>query len=151
MEQDIIIIYKDNDREIWCTSDGSQIEYNKGDSGCEIYVQTNKELEKEYNYFNETLKLSNEQQELLLKYLQKNLDYNLHIHKDITFKDIVIFLQNLDTPLGDLCYDILNDINFPFYDTEKIWEYLNNIRKGKDYLDDPIRRLKTIYSTIERS
>lgn len=68
-----------------------------------------------------------------------------------TLKDTIIFLSNCDSPLGDLCGDILNDKKFPYYSTEKAWEYLNKKRKGKDYLDEPIRRLKTIYSTIENS
>lgn len=65
--------------------------------------------------------------------------------------DVVQFLSWCDTPLGDLCHDILSVDDFPFDNTENAWEYLNNIRIGKDYLDEPIRRLKTIYSTIYKS
>jgi hypothetical protein len=65
--------------------------------------------------------------------------------------DVVKFLSWCDTPLGDLCHDILSVDDFPFDNTENAWEYLNNIRIGKDYLDEPIRRLKTIYSTIYKS
>lgn len=66
-------------------------------------------------------------------------------------KNIIVYLKDIDTPLGNLCGDILEDNNFPFEDIDKAWEYLNNIRKGNDYLDEPIRRLKTIYKTIENS
>lgn len=69
----------------------------------------------------------------------------------VTLKDVVEFLKDIDSPLGDLCYDILKDKNFPFENVESSWRYLNLKRYGKDYLDEPIRRLKTIYSTIVRS
>lgn len=68
-----------------------------------------------------------------------------------SLKDTILFLSNCDTVLGDLCHDILRDEYFPFDNAEEAWEYLNKKRIGKDYLDEPIRRLKTIFSTIYKS
>ncbi len=68
-----------------------------------------------------------------------------------SLKDTILFLSNCDTVLGDLCNDILSDKNFPFDNTDDAWEYLNNIRIGRNHLDEPIRRLKTIFSTIYKS
>ena len=68
-----------------------------------------------------------------------------------SLEQLIKFLSICDTPLGDLCNDIIRDENFPYNDAELAWHYLNSIRIGKDYLDEPIRRLKTIYSTIYKS
>lgn len=79
--------------------------------------------------------------------------YSLNLYNvNISLYDIVKFLKNLDTPLGDLCSDIIKDENFPFDNIELAWIYLNNIKNSKgNYLDEPIRRLKTVYSTIVKS
>lgn len=69
-----------------------------------------------------------------------------------TLKEVIVFLSTVDTPLGYLCSDILSFKNFPYDDIEKAWAYLNHYNiKNDDYFNDPIRRLKTVYSTIIRS
>lgn len=70
----------------------------------------------------------------------------------ITLKEVVLFLTDIDSPLGDLCHSILSDKSFPYHDIDEAWEYLNNMKRksGKD-IDEPIRRLKTVYRTIAKS
>lgn len=70
-----------------------------------------------------------------------------------SLKETIIFLSKCNTPLGDLCNDILDTQNlFDFNNVEEVWRKLNNIKlQHGDYLDEPIRRLKTIYMTIYKS
>ena len=70
-----------------------------------------------------------------------------------SLKETILFLSKCDTPLGDLCKDILDKENeFDFDDIEITWHKLNEIKiKYGNHLDEPIRRLKTIYSTIYKS
>lgn len=70
-----------------------------------------------------------------------------------TFKEIVLFLSKEDSIIGDLCIDLLSDKNFNWdWDDEAKYEYLNALifRHGH-HLDEPIRRLKTIWQTIKRA
>lgn len=87
--------------------------------------------------------------ELINMELTKNF-YDLDIP---SLKEVIVFLSNCDTPLGDLCNDILrNEKDFHFDDIEETWWYLNELKKQHgSHLDEPIRRLKTIYSTIYKS
>jgi len=70
-----------------------------------------------------------------------------------SLKETIEFLTNCDTPLGDLCRDILDtQHNFNLDDIEETWDYLNKmLYKYGNHLDEPIRRLKTIYKTIYKS
>jgi hypothetical protein len=73
--------------------------------------------------------------------------------KTLTFKDIVLFLSNEDSIIGDLCVDMLDDKNFnwDWSDDEK-FNYLNAMkRQHGNHLAEPIRRLKTIYQTIKQT
>ena len=76
--------------------------------------------------------------------------YNTNIP---SLKETIIFLSKCDTPLGDLCNDILdNEKDFYLDNIEETWWYLNDLKKKYgNHLDEPIRRLKTIYSTIYKS
>jgi hypothetical protein len=71
----------------------------------------------------------------------------------LSFKDIVVFLSNEDSVIGDLCIDLLDDSKFDFnQQDEVIYNYLNNlVRTNGNHLDEPVRRLKTIYQTIKRA
>lgn len=70
-----------------------------------------------------------------------------------SLKEVIVFLSNCDTPLGDLCNDILDNENDFYLDNiDETWWYLNELKKQHgSHLDEPIRRLKTIYSTIYKS
>lgn len=67
--------------------------------------------------------------------------------------ETVLFLSTCDTPLGDLCKDMIDDNTYIHFDNiDETWWYLNTlIEKHGKHLDEPVRRLKTIYSTIYRS
>jgi len=71
----------------------------------------------------------------------------------LSFKDIVLFLSNEDSIIGDLCLDMLDDKKFNWnWTDEETYSYLNTMRiQHGDHLDEPIRRLKTIYQTIKRA
>lgn len=70
-----------------------------------------------------------------------------------SLRETMVFLSKCDTPLGDLCNDILNNGKYFHLDNiEETWWYLNELKKQYgNHLDEPIRRLKTIYSTIYNS
>lgn len=77
---------------------------------------------------------------------------NENNHNVPNLYETLLFLTNCDSPLGDLCKDMIEDENVHFDNIEETWWYLNTlIEKHGKYLDEPIRRLKTIYSTIYRS
>lgn len=63
--------------------------------------------------------------------------------------DLCRLLIDIDSPLGDLCNDILRDTEFPQSDKEG-WKYLNIKRIGRYYLEEPCDRLKTIYNAINK-
>lgn len=71
----------------------------------------------------------------------------------LSFKDIVLFLSKEDSIIGDLCLDMLDDKKFNWdWTDEETYNYLNTMRiQCGDHLDEPIRRLKTIYQTIKRA
>ena len=71
----------------------------------------------------------------------------------LSFKDIVLFLSKEDSIIGDLCLDMLDDKKFNWdWTDEETYSYLNTMRiQYGDHLDEPIRRLKTIYQTIKRA
>ena len=73
-----------------------------------------------------------------------------HMKRIPTIKETAQFLSNCDTPLGDLCREMLNDKYFPFYDIKAAWAYLNELIID-DYYADSIRRFKTIYNSIKNS
>lgn len=78
---------------------------------------------------------------------------NFYGNKVPSLKETILFLSKCDTPLGDLCNDILdNKEDFHFNNIEETWWYLNELKNQYgNHLDEPIRRLKTIYSTIYKS
>lgn len=67
----------------------------------------------------------------------------------MSIKEIAQVFKDLDSPLGDLCSDIVSDKDFPEND-ENGFHYLYDVSIGKEYLDDPIFRLKIIYLAINR-
>jgi hypothetical protein len=78
---------------------------------------------------------------------------NLYGNSIPSLKETVLFLSKCDTPLGDLCKDMIEDENnIHWNDIDETWWYLNEMKnKYGNHLDEPIRRLKTIYSTIYKS
>ena len=68
----------------------------------------------------------------------------------ITYKELVNFLSQIESPLGDLCKDLLDDDNFLKYRSdEKIISYLESLwSEHGNYLHEPIFRLKMIYDCI---
>lgn len=67
-----------------------------------------------------------------------------------SLKEITMFLSNCDSPLGDLCNDMLDptgEINFND-EKEALW-YLNNVvAKRGDYIAEPIKAFTKIYKLI---
>lgn len=73
--------------------------------------------------------------------------------RTLTFKDIVLFLSNEDSIIGDLCVDMLDDKNFNWdWSDEEKFNYLNTLRfQHGNHLTEPIKRLKIIYQTIKQA
>ena len=65
----------------------------------------------------------------------------------ITLIDLCKLLKDIDSPLGDLCNDILKDIYFDYNDP---WNYLDKLCINRYYIKNPYEDLKTIYNIINK-
>lgn len=72
-------------------------------------------------------------------------DYNCEIP---SIREIVTFLSNCDTPLGDLCNDMLSDNDFQFNSFKETWKILSKKVKQYDYLKRPCRDFRKICEII---
>ena len=69
----------------------------------------------------------------------------MNIEDKITFLNLCKLLKDIDSPLGDLCNDILRD---KYIDYINPWGYLDRMCIGKYYLEKPYKDLKKIYNII---
>lgn len=67
------------------------------------------------------------------------------------FKELVVFLKDLDSPLGDLCTDILDDKTFPIDNEKEALSRVAFLGSYYTYLKDPVTELIAIYKKINKT
>ena len=79
--------------------------------------------------------------------MEKTNNYDCEIP---SIKDIATFISTkCDTPLGDLCKDILSDGDFPFDSFEDAWKYISKkVEQHGDHLKQPSRDFRKIYQIL---
>lgn len=75
---------------------------------------------------------------------------NIYGCKVPSLKELVLFLSNCDSPLGDLCNDMLSSTgNIHFDKPKEALIYLNNVISIRHpYTKDPIKALEKIYKLM---